>query len=277
MELPNCTLKACKNSVFLLLDRHKGLMEIWWETAMLSHMEVKNALEVARGASADAKLSVEMLPEDIEQCYGVSFAQVPRPSAWKIGGVNAWSRKVFENDEAFFGPLSSEEVCSGRDNISIQGLRNPLAEPEIMLQLSKDNTGGWRFSQMGIGFELPATVLPEGLKPELRAQVCDRAGAGALWISGVQAYSEDLLAQNFKVETWLDSRPLATDALAQNVIGGPLGAARDFIALAERYNAPLSHGQWIATGGLSPAVSVNGNSVIRVKALCWDVSLRFSP
>lgn len=231
-------------------------------------------LEAARGIGRQALLSLVDIPGDQREAYEISLAQMHRIAAWKIGGANPWSRKVFNNSESFFGPLHPNEVHLEVQSLSVDNLCNPLAEPEIMLQLGSCRTGdiGVCFARMAIGLEIPASVLPDDLKPELNAQIVDRAGAGALWVVGATTFDRDLLYPEFNCQVWKNGveTPVGSSA---NLRGGPLGAAAEFLRLAKRLNVTLEAGQWIATGGLTPAVPVAVGDVLRVRALCWDESL----
>lgn len=215
------------------------------------------ALKRARVMGQKASIAPSDLPATPEQAYAASSSQVRDVAAWKIGGANPWSRKVFNNQEIFFGPLQEQELVSGAGSLSLQGLLAPLAEPEVMLEIADWNatTPSARFSRMALGFEIPATVLPEDLKPELMGQIADRAGAGAIWLTGIRAFDIACFEQPLLVEMQLNADdPIAGST--ENVISGPLGAAAEFFSLALRYDMPLEPGQWIATGGLCPAVPV---------------------
>ena len=233
-------------------------------------------LAQARDEGRAADLNSDDLPTKITKAYEIGLSQVPNVAAWKIGGANPWSRNVFKNTESFFGPLGQNEVHFGDNAIPLNRLNAPLAEPEIMLELAVPDRSDQQisFSRMGIGFEIPASVLPEALKPSLFGQIVDRAGAGALWIAGVEEFNKAALEQEFTSEASLNSSQIVQGG-SHNLVGGPLGAADEFLRLALRYGVSLKSGQWIATGGLSPAVPVGPDDVVRVKARSWDVSVRF--
>ncbi|MEM8541563.1 MAG: hypothetical protein AAGF25_11480, partial [Pseudomonadota bacterium] len=158
----------------------------------------------------------------------------------------------------------------------LKGLNAPLAEPEIMLELASSGAHDQKlgFSRMAIGFEIPASVLPDDLKPVLIGQVVDRAGAGVLWIADVRPFDRAILEMDFSSRVVLNNDKVSLGH-SSNVLGGPVGAAEDFLQLAVLQGAPLSAGQWIATGGLSPAVPVSAGDCLRVSALHWDVQVCF--
>lgn len=238
--------------------------------------EVAERLSEARRAGRAAALVAADIPATQSAAYGQSLAQMQEIAAWKIGGANPWSRRVFNNSEVFVGPLHPREVALGGDNLSLAGLNRPLAEPEVMLQIADlaATTPAGQFSHMALGFEIPAAVLPEELKPLLNAQICDRAGAGLLWITAVERFEAARFAAPFDITLRHNDDAPATGGSA-NIIGGPLGAAAELLALAPRHGLPLLPGQWIASGGLCPAVAVAAGD--RLELAAWDqvISLRF--
>lgn len=232
------------------------------------------ALTQAREAGKPAMITTADLPETPQEAYAVSRAQVGDVAAWKIGGANPWSRKVFDNKEVFFGPLHPHEVFLERDTMPLGGLVAPLAEPEVMLEIADWTTEAptERFSRMGLGFEIPAAVLPESLKPELLGQIVDRAGAGGLWIGAIQPFDAVALDRELTVQmTHNGGAPTAGSSA--NVIGSPLGAAAEFLTLARRYDMPVARGQWIATGGLCPAVPVRSGDRLTLRSAWGEIGL----
>jgi len=234
-------------------------------------------LQRARAQGNVARVGLSDLPETHAEAYKVGLCGVTDIAAWKIGGANPWSRKVFENCEVFFGPLTPDEISVETTSLDISRLVAPLAEPEIILEL-----GDWKaeclekvFPRMGLGFEIPASVLPEDAKAQLTGQIADRAGAGALWIGAVQPIDTALLEAEFdSVFYHNDAGPMAGHSC--NIFGGPLGAAYEFLQLAKRHGMPLQSGQWIATGGLNPAVAVAPGDKLSFTALGTNVVLDIS-
>lgn len=233
------------------------------------------ALNHARAAGQAAAIGLIDLPATPEQAYAVSRSQVRDVAAWKIGGANPWSRRVFDNREVFFGPLHEQELVSDADTLSLRGLVAPLAEPEVMLEIAdwKAPTPVARFSRMALGFEIPAAVLPQDLKAELMGQIADRAGAGALWLTGIRAFDLACFEHPLLVEMFLNRQDPIRGS-TENVISGPLGAAAEFIALAQRYDMPLAAGQWIATGGLCPAVPVHAGDHLALRSAWGEIALQ---
>ena len=220
----------------------------------------------ARKNACEVPISQDDLPANLTQAYACSVAQVADVRAWKIGGANPWSQAVFKNSKVFFGPLEAREVFVEHNQIPIAGLVAPLVEPEVMLEIgdwSSENRRN-RFPRMALGFEIPASVLPKALKSMLIAQVSDRAGAGAIWISKIQPLDEARISQGFEVEMEKNGKNLVVGH-TENVISGPMGAAEEFLSLAIQHDMPLRSGQWIATGGLCPAVPVSRGDIVTLR------------
>lgn len=234
-----------------------------------------SALQDARAKGEAALITVEDLPQTENEAYAVALSQAPEVAAWKIGGANPWSRQVFANTEVFFGPLMPQEVAVETDELSLAGLHAPLVEPELMLELGGDLEAEVPFVRMGLGFEVPASVLPEGVKSFLPGQIADRAGAGALWVGAVQSFDLERCGTAFVSRFRRNGDPAAEGGSA-NIIGGPLGAAQEFLQLARRYGLPLVPGQWIATGGLSPAVPAAVGDLLACSAMGVEVRLRLT-
>ncbi|WP_424832233.1 hypothetical protein [Ruegeria sp.] len=235
------------------------------------------ALSQARAGGHLAPLEDSDIPCNLFDAYAISFAQMKSIAAWKIGGANPWSRRVFNNKDSFIGPLHPDELFLETSSVPVSHLNAPMAEPEIMLELTSSDSAGrnMEFSRMAIGFEIPASVLPEVLKSSLNGQIADRAGAGALWIAGITTFDRTVLQQEFSSRTWRNGMEISPGS-STNLPDGPLGAAEEFLRIAADIGAPLLPGQWVATGGLSPAVAVAAGDSMRVSALEWDVTLTLS-
>ena len=234
-------------------------------------------LQRARAQGRLAEITLADLPGTPAEAYAVGLAGMDQISAWKIGGANPWSRKVFDNTEVFFGPLAPAEIAVETAILDISGLWAPLAAPEIMLEL-----GDWQaarseaqFVRMGIGFEIPASVLPDDAKVQLTGQIADRAGAGALWVGAVQPIDIAKLEADFD-STFCHNDAAPVAGHSRNIFDGPLGAASEFLQLAKQYDMPLQSGQWIATGGLNPAVAIAPGDRLRFAALGASVILEIS-
>lgn len=228
----------------------------------------------ARAAGRAAEFDAAELPETPEAAYKTVLPMVEKPAAWKIGGANPWSQKVFGNDDPFYGALVTDEVLFAPAQVPLGALHSPLAEPEIALEIAEDGAPA-PFARMGLSLEIPASVLPDAAKTRLTGQIMDRAGAGALWIGAIRPFDSALLSTEFDT-TFTHNDNEAVAGRKSNVLhGGPLGAALRFLDLARMHGAPLAPGQWIATGGLNPAVPVVPGDRIRFDALGDTITADF--
>lgn len=238
---------------------------------------LRTALLTARKTSQVAAMTESDLPKDMRSAYAIGVGQVAHVAAWKIGGANPWSRAVFQNEHVFFGPLHPHEVFVDTDSLPISSLVSPLAEPEVMLEIADcyAHRVEDRFRRIGIGFEVPGSVLPDTLKSQLRGQVVDRAGAGALWVQTLNDVTVRGLDQELTISMQQNEQPPVSGTSA-NVTGGPLGAAMEFMGLAREYGIALEAGQWVATGGMCPAVPVEMGDTLTLSTRYGSHRLMFS-
>jgi 2-keto-4-pentenoate hydratase len=231
-------------------------------------------LTTARAQSTVVDISQDELPRKLPDAYAVGLEQCPEVAAWKLGGVNEWSQKVFDNARPFFGPLSPVEVHVGSESVPIGHLVSPLAEPEVAVQLGTPDNDSGRLSlaALGLAVEIPASVLPDGPKALLCGQISDRAGAGALWIRPVEQADTGLINDEIEVSFRLNHQN-ADQCSSTQVLGGIITVLNSFFDQAEAYGITLKPGQWIATGGLVPAKPVVPGDEITLEGL--DTKTRF--
>lgn len=237
--------------------------------------QILDALISARLEGREARLEGD-LPETLAEAYGIAIKMLPAVAAWKIGGANPWSRDVFGNTEVFFGPLAPEEIYHDKTSVPLTGLVAPLAEPELAVRLRDPDADSVEaaFDAVALSVEIPASVLPPEAKSLLVGQVLDRAGAGALWIGPVISTTAEVIAGPVRSE-FRKNNALPVAGHSDNILPSPLGVAMEFLALARRYGLNPEKGQWIATGGLSPAVPVAPGDRLSLRALGTEASFRF--
>ena len=117
---------------------------------------MKNLMQMLKGARAEgreAAVDPADLPTDAASAYALALADTATVAGWKIGGANPWSRQAFGNSENFFGALFDGEVFVETAEVAVAGLHQPLAEPEIMLEIADPaaETPEAAFSRMGLG------------------------------------------------------------------------------------------------------------------------------
>jgi 2-keto-4-pentenoate hydratase len=244
----------------------------WSDPAQVSRL--RDAIDSARRLAQIAEVS-SLLSEDLSEAYriGLETLSAKTVAAWKLGGANPWSQSVFHNEVPFFGALLPHEVTIGRAELSLAGLVSPFAEPEVMLEIAELPAAGRQapFSRMAIGVEIPASVLDAVSRGTLFGQIADRAGAGALWIAPPRDFDADWL-EDLTVQFCKRGAPALTGH-AHSVIGGPVGAAAAMVDLARELGAPLRAGQWIACGGMVPAVPVCPGDVLMLSSRFGEMTL----
>lgn len=239
--------------------------------------DLSQKLRDARSAGREADVALSELPDNLADAYRFALSTVEdMAGAWKLGGVNPWSQRMFANTELFFGPLAANEVFHNTKEMPVSNLNQPLAEVEIALKIGNwpPNDATPLFTEMAIAVEIPATVLPQPAKGTLLGQVSDRAGAGALWLGEPQAFDATLLMSPIAIELCHDGG-VTQEGSSSNILATPLGAAFEFLALTLKYGVPLRQGQWIATGGLCPASPVAANSTLTISHPFGHSSLVF--
>ena len=236
--------------------------------------DVISEIRAARADLRAANVSPEDLPKTPQEAYELALPTVESPAAWKIGGANPWSKKVFGNEDPFFGPLAASEIFFEPAPMPLSGLFHPLAEPEIALEIAEDGADA-PFSRMGLSLEIPASVLIDDAKTQLTGQISDRAGAGGLWIGAIRPFDASVFEPEFKTQITVNSDAPLPSSKSNVLFGGPLGSAMRFLELARAQAADIRPGQWIATGGLNPAIPVTPNDRIVFDALGSRITVDF--
>ncbi|MGI3170741.1 hypothetical protein ACRARG_16445 [Pseudooceanicola sp. C21-150M6] len=233
--------------------------------------------DIARARAEGREARIDgALPASPEMAYSLAMQSVGTPAAWKVGGANPWSRKVFGNTEVFFGALAPAEVRFLTAEVPLDGLVAPLAEPELALRIADPEASDAKtaFDAAALSVEIPASVLPPEAKSILMGQILDRAGAGALWIGPVLDQAPHEIPDDFTCD-FIKNQETAIAGAAANILPSPLGAAMEMLALCRRYGIRVTPGQWIASGGLCPAVPVQPGDRIALSMLGSTVSFDF--
>lgn len=232
-------------------------------------------LEAARREARIANVAASDLPETIPDTYAFALSLIHESevAAWKIGGANPWSQAAFANIEPFFGALKKDELFMETYSVSLAGLYEPLAEPEIMLEIGSlpDAHGNATFTRMGLGLEIPASVLPDDAKQRLTGQIADRAGAGLIWVGKIVPFDASAL-EGFTLKFGRVGGVLCEGG-SHNIVSGPAAAVRSFLRIAKSIGAPLAQGQWVATGGLAKAIRIapGDEVIIETPNMCLKV------
>jgi 2-keto-4-pentenoate hydratase len=235
-------------------------------------------LEAARREARVANIAVSDLPENIHEAYAFAFSLIEESevAAWKIGGANPWSQAAFGNTDPFFGALKKDELFLETHSIPLAGLYEPLAEPEIMLEIGSlpDAQGNATFTRMGLGVEIPASVLPDVAKQRLIGQIVDRAGAGLIWVGDIVPFDASAL-EGFTLKFGKVGGELSEGG-SHNVVWGLAEAVRSFLRIAKSIGAPLEQGQWIATAGLVKAIRIAPGDEVVIETANMSLKVGFA-
>lgn len=188
---------------------------------------------------------------------------------WKLGGTNRASRDATGVNEVFWGPLFDKNVFNTSAN-----LNDPIllgAEIEVALRLSEnfneidlsdlnENNCGVLFSQVALAIELPCSVVISGGA----AVIADLCASGYAVLSKPIEYNENV-SSDLSFEVYLNDKLLSTGDV--NYLCGSIEALTfEFLKSASVKGFPITSGQWILTGGLSPLIKMNDGDQISVES-----------
>lgn len=192
---------------------------------------------------------------------------------WKLGGTNSVSRDATGVNEVFWGPLYDRNVFN-----TSAGLKDPLllgAEVEIALRLSEnfneidlsdlnENNCGVLFSQVALAIELPCSVVISGGA----AVIADLCASGYAVLSKPIEYKE-YASSDLSFDVYLNDKLLSTGG--ENYLCGSVEALTfEFLKSSSVKGFPVTSGQWILTGGLSPLIKMNDGDLLLVKSNLFD-------
>lgn len=196
------------------------------------------------------------------------------PAAWKLGGSNTATRAIFNVNRPYFGPLRASEVFESGAVLNRLNYPAPMmAEPEIAVAFNRDfaptkmprsleditNALAW----VAPAIELPATVLANPPTAGVNWLVADRCAAGALTIGPKLAPSGLSQLEQADITLTVDGAPLQTKQ--NDLIGGVLGSVQEMLTAFGDYNLHLPKDVIVATGGLTPAISVQDIQILEVR------------
>lgn len=189
------------------------------------------------------------------------FRRDDQAVAWKLGGVNAATRKAFQVDGTYAGPVAADRIMSARPAMAATdfGIQS-RGELEILVRLG--DIHGFYDGRISVDdviaaiapcMECPASVLnfPEDGVCALIADCC---------AAGTIIHGEWMPWQAYEAVCSKDAVILSSDngILAEGnygaLIDGVAGIVQSFCDLARRYSLPVKTGDLIATGGITPCV-----------------------
>ncbi|NPD21282.1 hypothetical protein [Alterinioella nitratireducens] len=211
------------------------------------------ALLYARQAlhpTGSVHLTPEAVPETLDEAYALSRTSLggAEVAGWKLGGTNHTSKAAFGVKELYYGPLQPSEILHRPAIAPGFALAELKGEVEIALRIGPDGSG---YDAWCVALELPSSPIANLVEAGVRALVADRCAAGALILGPVQegALPDTLSCERFYMA--VDGHDLAR-AGYEALVADPAQLLADFLALAVRHGDDPRHGQWVATGGITP-------------------------
>ncbi len=227
--------------------------------------------DVALGAARAARAlldppPLDLAPATLKNAYATQSARMQRlgakmPAAFKLGGTTSASRNKFKCEAPYFGMLSQIEVVND-DTLQWRERIRPHVEPEVAVGMSTTlppQRGGYSIDQLEaeIAWIAPAldlgdTALADPISAGLAWVLSDGCAAGRLVI-GERLGADALSAfEQSLVLVTVNGRVVASGCV-QAMIGGVLGALREFLLVLAEYDLALPAGAPVALGGCAPA------------------------
>ncbi len=225
--------------------------------------------EYYMNARKNAKMPSELkIPATLEEAYQIqkknnaAFGEV---QAWKLGGTTSLTREVFKTQDTYYGAVAKSVVFLGGERLRLPSyITSPVGELEVCFQLSKavetavDLDGD---IDHFIDYVMPSIELPWSVFPlpdaGLNALIADTCAAGALILGEKIEWIADYADEKLTGSCTLKAGNLVlAEGSIENIVDGPLEALRDFLKLAKKYKITLKAGQFVATGGCCPCVSL---------------------
>jgi len=192
-------------------------------------------------------------------------------SAWKLGGTNNYTQKLFNVDRAYFGPLFAHEVLF-IDNVkgNLPQLSLLKGEAEVALRLSSFGADSLNsesqdanviFDAWSAAIEFPYSVFSDLPGAGVEALIIDRCAAGALVLGPIQ---KGLPSKEFTIA--IDVKGKERSAGSQDdMLLHPTDAALEFRHLAFENGFDLRAGQWVSTGGLTSCLRLTKDDIITLE------------
>lgn len=206
-----------------------------------------------------------LAPPDLLHAYATQVARLIRldaqtPAAFRLGGTNAQSRTDFATETPFFGMLGASEVVEGQ-RLGFDDAIDPRVEVHFALALNRDlppRLDGYPLEELAdcVAWVAPALDICDTAFADPRAaglawMIADRCGAGRLVLGermGADALTE--LEESLVLLTF-DGEPAAFGA-GTAIIGGGLGALREFLLVLAKLDVTLPADIPVSLGGCAP-------------------------
>jgi 2-keto-4-pentenoate hydratase len=227
------------------------------------------------------RLAPDEVPASIDEAYRLLLAETAGDraygKAWKLGGTTESTRRTFNVDRLYFGPLHESEILLAPTRAPGKKLFELKGEAEIALRISEkavDLTAVTEaqidaaalaelFDAWCITLELPSSPVENLVEAGVNALVADRCAAGAL-ILGPQ-YSINTAADWHRAALRIDQDgKVLAEGGVDFLVDAPDVCARQFLKEARRVGFSPRSGDWISTGGLTPCVKLAVGGIISV-------------
>ena len=195
----------------------------------------------------------------------------PTISAWKLGGTNNYTQKLFNVEEAYFGPLFANEIFfieNGKGNLPKLSLLK--GEAELALRLSdfgaenlnsESQDANLIFDAWSVAIEFPYSVFSDLPEAGVAALIADRCAAGALVLGPIQ---KGLPSKEFTIAIEVNGQQRSAGS-QDDMLLHPTDAALAFRNLAFEYGFDLRAGQWISTGGLTSCLRLTKDDILTLE------------
>lgn len=199
------------------------------------------------------RLSPLDLFPSLEAAYAALAAlQAPeadRWGGWKLGGTNHGSRAAFGVDRLYYGAVARDEILERPDKAPGFPLYEIKGEVEIALRVAPDGTG---FDAWCVALEMPSSPLEGLVELGVVALVSDRCATGALLLGPVE--TGPLPSAEARFVQRINGVVAADSDMAGSLVGTVDEIFADFLAMARAHGAPVTGGDWVAIGGITPCL-----------------------
>lgn len=243
-------------------------------------------------ARADRRV-LDPLPNDIApktdaDGYATQAARLERlgakgPAAFKLGGTNQTGLEMFGVDSPFFGMLAPHELVDA-DEVIWPEARAPVAEPEIALAVQHDlapRAEGYSVQELerALAWAAPALEMPDSVLDNPRVAglpwlLADACAAGRLVLGPRLGASRVQELEDAPCALIFDNVVVSVGFGRDALIGGVLGALREFLLTLARYDMTLPAGAPVTLGGCAIARPVP--SAAKIEARFGDVGAAFA-
>lgn len=233
------------------------------------------------------KLTPENIPDTLNAAYKLMLEALSRsntvPAAWKLGGTSHTTSRLYTVSVPYFGMLDAREVWHSPCSPQLKDKQHTFAEAECMLRLGPALPSILREGETALmscpaemlfdlwawGVELPFSPVSNLGELGLTALVADRCAAGGLVLGTLHAFLPDSMAlwKQSCVTLAINGEIQAEGGLTA-LTASPDICVRRFLVEALRHGFMPLPGQWIASGGLTPCISLA--SARHVDVICAE-------